>query len=258
MLRKCVRDVLGYQSPAYRLGACLLTQYQTLRREGWNTMRQLEALKEASASEIALNLRSLRYPIVVRPGTDDVPAVVNNAIREEYGQFATSFDPDVIVDAGAYIGDTSAYFLSRFPMSRVVALEPNEDSFLLASRNLLPYGDRVSLLKTALWTEVTTVRFGGVQTCAAIGSQGIEISTETITSLMTKLNLTFIDLLKLDIEGAESQVVPAGVGDWLDKVGTLCLETHGSEIETSLIPLLTSTGFSCTRFRNVWYCTRPH
>lgn len=257
VVRKAARNVLGYRSPAYRLAARVLTQYQILRREGWSTMRQLNRIMGASGgSEVALSLRSLRYPIFVRVGTDDVLTVVNNAIREEYGQFADSFAPNVIVDAGAYIGDTSAYFLSRFPESRVIALEPNDDSFSLASRNLLPYGDRVFILKTALWTEVTTVRFEGVQTGAAIGSQGIEVPTETITSLMTRFDLNFIDLLKLDIEGAESQVIPAGVGTWLDKVGTICLETHGSEIENLLIPLLTGAGFSCARFRNVWYCTR--
>ena len=256
LLRKRVRDVLGYRSPAYRLGASLLTQYQTFRREGWNTMRDLQAVEGAGVSEIALSLRSLHHSFVIRPGTDDLSTLVNNAIREEYGQFANSFAPEVIVDVGAYIGDTSAYFLSRFPMARVVALEPNEDSFLLASRNLLPYGERVSLLKTALWTEVTTVRFGGVQTGATIRTHGNEIPTVTIPSLMSKFNLKFIDLLKLDIEGAESQIVPAGVGGWLNKVGTLCLETHGNEIEKLLIPILTGTGFSCRRFRNVWYCNR--
>lgn len=103
---------------------------------------------------------------------------------------------------------------------------------------------------------MTTVRFGGVQTGAAIRLQGIEVPTETVASLMTKFDLKFIDLLKLDIEGAESRVVPAGVGGWINKVGTICLETHGSEIAKALIPLLTSAGFYCARFRNVWYCKR--
>lgn len=255
-VRKAARGILGYKSPAYRIAAHLLTQYQILCREGWSTMRQIERVKGTNGSEMALSLRRLQYPIVVRVGTDDVLTVVNNAIREEYGQFANNFAPRIIVDAGAYIGDSSAYFLSRFPTSRVIALEPNEDSFSLALRNLFPYGDRVSLLKSALWTEVTTVRFGGVQTGAAIGLRGSEVPTETITSLMIKYDLNFIDLLKLDIEGAESQVVPSGVGGWLNKVGTICFETHGSEIEKLLIPLLTGAGFSCARFRNVWYCTR--
>lgn len=255
-LRRNLRRLIGYRSPAYRLAANLISEYQILRREGWKKMRQLEIIRKTSGPAITFSLNSLRYPIIVRPGTDDVPSVVNNAIREEYGQFADSFAPKVIVDAGAYIGDTAAYFLSRFPAARVIALEPSVESFPLAQRNLMPYGDRVVLLKVALWSEVTTVQFGGIQTGAAIASSGVEVLTETIESLMAKYNLNFIDLLKLDIEGAEAQVVPSGVDSWLNKIGMLLLETHGCSIEKTVMPILVKAGFSCERFRNVWYCTR--
>ena len=86
-----------------------------------------------AGDEAVLNLRSLEFPIIIRPGTDDLSSVINNAIREEYGQFKKNFSPVTIVDAGAYIGDTAAYFLSRFPDAQVVALEPNEESYILAS-----------------------------------------------------------------------------------------------------------------------------
>lgn len=254
-IRVAARSVLGYRSPVYGLGSRVLTQYEIIRRESWKTLRQLNRITDASeGSEMLLSLRSLRYPIVVRAGTDDLLTVVNNVIREEYGHFAKTFAPRVIVDAGAYIGDTSAYFLSRYPNSHVIALEPNEESHPLAAQNLRPYGNRVVLLKKALWNELTAVSFAGMQTAAAINARGSEVPTETIESLMAKFDLDFIDLLKLDIEGAESKVVPAGVDSWLDKVGTICLETHGSLIEQRLIPLLTSVGFDCARFRNVWYC----
>src|SRR5262247_617622 len=83
LVRKTVRSVIGYRSPAYRLGARLLTQYHILRRVGWRTMRQLnKIMRTIAGSQMALNLRSLRHPIVVRVGSDDVPTVVNNAIRD--------------------------------------------------------------------------------------------------------------------------------------------------------------------------------
>jgi hypothetical protein len=75
----------------------------------------------------------------------------------------------------------------------------------------------------------------------------------TVTSLMKQFKLDFIDLLKMDIEGAEDPVISEG-GRWLSKVRMICLETHGSVIEKRLIPLLTGRGFTCTRIRNVWYC----
>ncbi len=256
LIRRALRGAIGYQSHAYILGAKYLSLYYIIRREGWRTMSRLEKIKEGRGSEVLLSLRSLRQPIAVRPGTDDVPSIINNVIREEYGQFAQDFSPNVIVDVGAYIGDTTAYFLSRFPSSFVIALEPNEESSQLASRNLKGYGERVVLLAMALWSESTTMLLGGAQTGAAIGKSGREVSTTTIPDLMRKFSVSRIDLLKLDIEGSESEVIPSGVGDWLDRVEWILLETHGNDIEYALIPLLSSNGFSCKRFRNVWYCKR--
>jgi FkbM family methyltransferase len=256
LARRRIRQVLGYRSPIYRLAAELFNRYEILRREGWRTLWQIEKASHASGPEITLNLRSLRHPIAVRPGTEDVPALINNAIREEYGQLPADFKPAVIVDAGAYIGDTSAYFLSRFPASRIIALEPNTDSFPLASRNLEPYGKQVSLLPAALWSETTTVCFAGSQTGAAISASGSEVPTITMPALMEEFGLDFIDLLKLDIEGAEAQVIPTGLGGWLEKVGMILLETHGADIEAAVIPLLCQSGFSCRQMRNVWYCKR--
>ncbi len=253
-IRRLMKPIVHYDSPAYRFAAHAVTQYVVLRREGWQMLQRLNHLGSSTGAETLLNMRSLASPIIIRPGTDDILSIINNAIREEYGQFEESFKPTTIVDVGAYIGDTCAYFLTRFPSARVIALEPNDESHTLAAKNLAPYGARASLLKFALWTESSKVRFGGVQTSAAIGASGTEVQTTTIPLLMEQFDLDFIDLLKIDIEGAESQVIPSGVGGWLNRIGTLLLETHGAQIEAALIPLLEGNGFTCRRFRNVWYC----
>jgi FkbM family methyltransferase len=202
-----------------------------------------------------LTLRSLQHPILVRPGTEDIRTIVSNVLREEYGQLSATFNPSIVVDAGAYIGDTAAYFLTRFQDATVFALEPSEESHARAVRNLAPYGDRVVLLKRALWNTATTVRFSGCETSASISSSGVSIDTDTIPALMSRFGLRRIDLLKLDIDGAEAVVIPSGLGGWLRNVGVILLETHGDEIERTVLPMLIGEGFACRRHRNVWYCT---
>ncbi len=253
-LRRVGRNVFGYQSSVYVGASTILAQCEILRREGWKGLRQLHSAERGAQHEVALTLRGLRWPIVVRPGTDDVPSVLNNVIRREYGQFDAEFSPGFIIDAGAYIGDTTAYFLSRFPNARVLALEPNEESFALASRNLVPYGDRVELIKAALWSTETTVRIDGHQTSSRVGPSGVVALTETVESLMRRSGDRTVDLLKLDIEGAECEVIAGGVGSWLNQVRLLLLETHGDDSEAYAIGTLRSAGFVCRRFRNVWYC----
>ncbi|HJZ78273.1 MAG TPA: FkbM family methyltransferase [Vicinamibacterales bacterium] len=207
-----------------------------------------------SGHEQFVTLRSLQHPFLVRPAREDVAVIINNVFREEYGQFTASFRPKTIIDAGAYIGDTTAYFLTRFQDATVIALEPANDSHFQAAQNLAPYGDRVRLIKRALWNAETTLTFSGSETAAAISATGSSVQTDTVPSLMRRFNLQTIDLLKLDIEGAEAAVIPSGVGGWLRTVKTILVEIHGSDVERTILPLLAAEAFACHQYRSVWYC----
>ena len=50
-------------------------------------------------------------------------AVMDNVIRQEYGQVAPTTPPRWMIDAGADIGDTTAYFLSKYPSLKAVVLQ---------------------------------------------------------------------------------------------------------------------------------------
>ena len=207
-----------------------------------------------SGPEVSVTLQSLQYPLLVRPGSEDVGTLVDNVLREEYGQFPRTFQPATIVDAGAYIGDTAAYFLTRFRHATVIALEPAEDSYRQALRNLAPYGERVRLVRRALWNTETTLQFSGTDTAASIAATGTPVETDTVPGLMRRFRLRTIDLLKLDIEGAEATVIPSGAGGWLGAVRMILLEIHGADVERAIVPILSAEGFACRQYRSVWYC----
>lgn len=256
-LRRVIRGVVGADNLIYRCAARLADDLAVISREGFKTWNQLrKAMSEsASAGVEAVKLQRLQHPILIRRGTMDVVSIISNCIREEYGQFSRSFDARLIVDAGAYIGDTAIYFLNRFPSCTVVALEPCEDSYAQAETNLSFYRTRVHLVKAALWDKVGRTKFGGEQTAASVGEGNVEVATTTIPKLLEQYGYQhYIDILKMDIEGAERVVLASGDKGWLRKVRLLLLETHGREIETEVLPLLRSNGFRCRRFRNLWYC----
>jgi len=95
---------------------------------------RLLGMKRHSGPGVWMKFRYLEFPIFVRPGTADVGSIIDNVFREEYGQLPKGFVPRTILDAGAYVGDRAAYFLSRFEQARAIALEPNPESHALASR----------------------------------------------------------------------------------------------------------------------------
>jgi len=251
-VRQSVRRTLG-GTVSYRAAARVANTYFAVRREGLSGLSVLR-MAHRRGPEASLRLRSLRHPFVVRPGSEDVATVVTNVFREEYGQLPATFHPTRIVDAGAYIGDTTAYFLTRFPDATVIALEPGRESYAQAVRNLAPYGERVTLLNRALWNSETHLRFSGSETAASVASSGALVETDTVPGIMRQFNLHTIDLLKIDIEGAEAVVIPAGAGAWLRRIRMLLLEIHGADIEGALIPLLRVEGFTCWQHRSVWYC----
>ncbi len=258
-LRRLVRRRIGYRSPLYRMAARTLTDGMTLWREGLNTYRQttrLRAVGGGAGVPVAIRFRSLQHPLYLRPGTDDLNAALDNIVRQEYGYQHPETPPMVMVDAGAYIGDTAAFFLNRYPSITVYALEPNPDSRAVAELHLAPYGDRVNLIPAGLSTKVGSVKFGGTEMGARIGEGGeFEVATTTLPTLLSRIPEGHIDILKLDIEGAEMEILSGDVSEWLPHTDLLIVETHGAEITEKLQEVMAGEGWQVLRYRNLFYCS---
>lgn len=258
-LRRLVRRRIGYRSPLYRIAARTLTDGMTLWREGLGTYRQTARLRADTRGEdtpVAIRFRSLQHPLYLRPGTDDLDAALDNIVRREYGYRRPDTPPKVMVDAGAYIGDTAVFFLNRYPAIKVHALEPNPESRAIAERNLAPYGDRVHLIPAALSTTVGSASFGGTEMGARIGQAGeFEVLTTALPALLRRIPEGYIDILKMDIEGSEMEILSGDVSEWLPHVGLLIVETHSPAITEKLQEVMTGQGWQTLRYRNLFYCS---
>ena len=160
VLRQLLRRRFRYNSRFYRMGSQLVNVVALLMRCGLEftiTLLRLKCLP--IGTEVTLSFPGITYPFLVRAGTDDVGTVINNFVRCEYGKVPCELIPATIIDAGAYIVDTSAFFLSRYPNARVIALEPSAINSAVAEKNLAPYGERVSLRRGGLRWGRKGVRF---------------------------------------------------------------------------------------------------
>lgn len=263
LLRRSVRGVIGYNSPIYRAASEFLNFATVVANEGPGMWRKLRDLKEASGSyskgspAVPVKLRKLQHPIMLRPGTEDASTVVHTIVREEYGDFVPSKEPMVMIDAGAYIGDTSAYFLSRFKSLKIVALEPSRETYEAAKANLALYGDRVSLLNKGLAATTGKIRFSGNTTAASISDSGEqEIDCISILDVMATNNFDRIDILKMDIEGAETEIFRTDIDKWLPLVDNVLIELHGPECEQVVLGALRAANFDIRQHRSVYYCSR--
>lgn len=254
-IRKFLRPYL-IGSAIWRESANLATLLSAMIGGNIKPYLKLRHLVENN-NNIQVQFKGLEYPFTIRPNFADLQTVKDNLIRNEWGKLPKDFSPSVIVDAGAYIGDTAAYYASRFPNAKVIALEPNPNSAALARYNLLDYGERVVVIEAALWSTTGKLSFAGDFTGAGI-AQTSEISVQgySLVDLIKTLSINKIDLMKIDIEGAEYEVLNDGEGKWLNNVKIIAIELHGEELEIKCLMILRRNGFSCKKRRNVWYCER--
>jgi FkbM family methyltransferase len=256
IIRRAVRSILKSDSGIYKTGASMMDLLSTIATDGYKTWRILKELEEGRQNDPPqpVTFRNLKYPILIRPGTQDAHTIINNVIRKEYDQVKLTTSPKWMIDAGAYIGDTSAYFLSRFPDLKIVALEPNPSAYEMAKQNLKPYDDRAILLQKGLYITDGVAFFSGDNTGASISHTGFEIDCTTILSLTERYSIPCIDILKMDIEGAEGAIFSSNPEAWLALTDLLIIEIHGDQIKPLITRVLADNGFSMKQYRSVWYC----
>lgn len=150
-------------------------------------------------------------------------------LDEEYS--VPAGEPATVVDLGANIGVASAWFRMRYPMARIVAVEPDPDTFTKLERNL---GDdsAVTLVNAAVAArsgEVALFRPAGYSIASSLrgapsAGEATNVRAYTLDELLADHGLDRVDLLKLDVEGAELDAV-RGLSR-LDAVRTIVGEVH--------------------------------
>lgn len=194
----------------------------------------------ARAREVKVTIPGHSASVLVRPGTTDL-AVFNTTYRTEQYNYDFIKPPKVIVDAGAYTGLSTVYFATKYPEATVIAIEPDRTNFDLLVRNTSGLAN-VHPVRAALWSNnglveltdpgkgswafrVTEIDDSGNVKLRS-GEVGLsQIATVTIPDLINEYVLSYIDLLKLDIEGSEKEVL-AGSAPWIAHVGAICIELH--------------------------------
>jgi FkbM family methyltransferase len=182
--------------------------------------------------EIQVKAANIHQPMWLRMRTTDASVFEEIILNEEY-LVERSLSPKVIVDAGANIGLTSIYFANKYPEARIFSIEPEAGNFRMLVKNAAPY-PQITPIQAALWKDSTPLELSnpgdgnwGFQTRERGNSDSTTVSVPAITidSLLKQFDLPSIDLLKVDIEGAEKEVFADSSG-WIDRIGGIMVELH--------------------------------
>lgn len=120
-------------------------------------------------------------------------------------------DNDVIIDGGAFNGDTVSLIHGAVHPKKVISLEPTADIYEALARKCAAYGDNYICKKAGLWSSAAHRSFS-MDKAAPYGNKITEhgaatIHCTTIDDLVKEYALDSVDLIKLDIEGAEEEAL---------------------------------------------------
>jgi len=153
----------------------------------------------------------------IRAGTNDL--TILRAEQEIWDEFMV--EGDVFIDTGAHIGKYSIMLSPGF--RKVLAVEANPETFKLLEENIRLNGaTNAKAINKALWCEngkqleffITKVNVGASSLkWDLIAEEGFTVEQKipvyiiTLNTLFKKKDIKNIDLMKLDVEGAEYEAL---------------------------------------------------
>lgn len=172
-------------------------------------------------------------------------------IKEEYKPLTTlQIKTPVVIDAGANIGCTSIYLSAFYPHAKFIAIEPDKGNFETAKKNFaLNKLEYTHFFEEALWHNKGNVflsdNFRDKRNWSmTVGEKGEHsVTASTLKAILSESNVVKVDILKMDIEGAEKPIFENDntLLDILINVKAMAIEIH--EAHSTIGDKLKAMGF---------------
>jgi FkbM family methyltransferase len=222
---------------------------------------------QLSIALLKLHVPGWKFPVTVRPDTSDLGTLGHTYYDHDY-DLVTAKPPRLILDCGANVGFVSIHFANQFPDARIVSIEPMPENFAMLCENTQPYPN-IQPLNAAIWNKPGTIDLvthdqdnkflghWGVQVKENAPASAGAVRAMTIAEILESTGLPFIDILKIDIEGAELEVFDKNAHEWLSKTNMLIIELHDRfkpGCSTAVFEALRPFGFMAfTRAENTFF-----
>jgi FkbM family methyltransferase len=167
-------------------------------------------------------------------------------------QFKTQNPTPRIIDCGGNIGLSAIFFKQFYPNSQLTVFEADPNIANICRKNMEAFGfnDGVEVVSKAVWTEDTELVFDARGSASGrIDATGNSVHKVVIPAINFSDYLkheSTIDMLKIDIEGAENDLI-ASIQSALPKVKNIfleyhCLQEQGQRLQ-EILQILLDNGF---------------
>ena len=191
------------------------------------------------------------HAVQVRGGTTDHVALWE--VLTKGGHLPARPLPDpvrTIVDLGANVGYASLHLATLYPDAKILAVEMDAGNALACRENLRVLGDRAQVVCAAAWTSNGEVKYGGPRViessvCGTRARQRPEVRcapARSIDTLLHDAGFETVDYLKMDIEGAEVELLRTPL-TWAPRVQSLGIEWHPPADPITIRRVLQAAGY---------------
>lgn len=143
--------------------------------------------------------------------------------------FNSNSERPVIYDCGANIGTSVLFFAKNYPKAKIVAFEASPHIYGILKKNIDNNTIRnATLYQNAVWTKNEELEFsdeGGDSGSIYSIANTKKVKVQAIDFLEALHKEEKIDMLKMDIEGAENDVIPH-IAPALHKIERIFIEYH--------------------------------
>lgn len=212
----------------------------------------------------SLRTKDAEYPLYVRYGTSDLDVFEQVFVNKKFLPLKDITTPRLIIDCGSYVGYSTVYFLNKFPSARLIAIEPDSANFVASKKNLYRYGDRVTLLNSAIWVRKVGLivvrgmyldgREWATQVRECTAGETPDVVATDMKSLIDEAGFSQVDLLKVDIEASELVLFGGNCAEWLDKVRNIAIELHDVQCSSVFFNALSRYSYDFYRYGELIIC----
>lgn len=149
--------------------------------------------------------------------------------QDKIYNFKSKSESPRIIDCGSNIGLSVIFFKEKYPESRVISFEPDPSIFLVLKENIERNDYKnVELINKAVWINEKDLEFiqdGSDGGRLFIEKENLEKKISVPSVRLASFLEEYVDLLKIDIEGAET-VVLQSCKEKLNNVENIFIEYH--------------------------------
>jgi FkbM family methyltransferase len=182
-------------------------------------------------AELPMRVRSdgVRFDLVLRANSSDATVLSETLLGRHHLPPIPLADVQSALDLGANIGLTMAHLAALCPAAHIVGVELDPGNVALARKNVERWCDRCEVVEAAVWYADEPLRYHiahGAECGAVLSPSGGKTAQGvSLNSLLNRLGWDRVDFVKMDIEGAEREVLQWNT-EWALRVRSIKVEAH--------------------------------